>query len=109
MKSEPCPTGADFKDVVLLAQSEFSTDPVELLDLGVVQRSRFVLEYRARVRERLVEHELKELVGEVVVRVDVLSVPWRLLIATHYAREKQPKSRADPVPASASRRRVKAS
>ena len=65
---------ADLDDVVARVEPEFLTQSIEFLHLGVIERGRFVLEDRTRVRERLVEHQFEEFVREVVVRMDVLSV-----------------------------------
>ncbi len=75
MHRKAAPARTNLEHVVLRAQLELSTQPVELLDLRVVQRRRLVLEDGARVRHGLVEHDREEVIRQVVVCVNVLAVP----------------------------------
>ena len=68
---ERAPAAADLEHVVVGAELELLADPSQLAPLRVGERLAVVLEYRARVRHRLVEEEREEVVAEVVVRLDV--------------------------------------
>ena len=68
---EAAPAAADLEHVVVGAELQVRADPVELGALRLGERQLRRLEDRARVRHRLVEHQLEQLVAEVVVVGDV--------------------------------------
>src|SRR5579862_7522778 len=82
MDRKAAPARPDLEQMILRAQRELAADGVELGDLGFVQRHLLVRENAARIRHGLIEHELVELVAEIVVRVDIAHAP-RATVAIH--------------------------
>ena len=68
---EAAPAAADLEHAILLDQPQPLADPPVLAPLGIRERLVGVLEDGARVGHRLVEHQLEEVVAEVVVVGDV--------------------------------------
>ena len=71
MEREAAPAAADLQHVVGLVELELRAEALEFRALRFGQRDLGRGENRARVRHRLVEHQLEELVAEVVVVGDV--------------------------------------
>ena len=74
MTGEATPSGADLHHVVVGAEVELSAQPVELDPLGGREIHVRLGEDRGRVHHRLVQHQGEELVGHVVVGLDVVPV-----------------------------------
>ena len=66
-EGERAPAAADLEQVVVRAEVELLADAAELAALRVGERLVGLVEDGARVRHRLVEHQLEEIVAEVVV------------------------------------------
>ncbi len=94
MDGERAPAAADLDEMVVGAQLELAADPVELRELGLVQRHPRLLEQRARVGHRLVEEEPEHVVAEVVVRRDVAACPSPR-VARHSAERAHAGARTD--------------
>ncbi len=74
VEDEPAPAAADVEEALAGREAQLAADVVELRDLRVVERLRFVLEVRARVHHALVEPHAVERVADVVVVRDVAAV-----------------------------------
>jgi len=72
---ERTPAGADLEHAILGTEVKLLADTFELRDLRLLERHRIVLENRARVAHRRIEHPREELVAEVVVGGDVAPTP----------------------------------
>ena len=70
---EPAPAGADLDHVVVRAESEPVAHPLELRDRSLLERHPRAVEDRAGVHHRRVQHQLEQVVAEVVVGRDRLA------------------------------------
>ena len=95
---EASPTGADLEDVVTLGEPELATEAVELSPLCFGERQSRFVEDGAGIGHGLVQHELEERVGQVVVGGDVGPVAGsvRATVATGHVGER-PRPSADVV------------
>ena len=71
LDGETSPAGTDFENVVMGGDAGFADDAVELVDLGLLKGLSGMVEESAGVHEGGIENEFKEVVGEVVVGLDV--------------------------------------
>jgi hypothetical protein len=68
---EAAPARADLEHVVLGPDLEPLADPVELGHRGLLERHALVLEERAGIHHRRVEHAAEQVVADVVVKGDI--------------------------------------
>ena len=108
MDGEPAPPGPDLDHVVLGPEPELRAHELELGHRRLGERHPRLAEVRARVHHRLVEHQLEQVVAEVVVGGDVVARLRSRSLATRTPRRACTGTRArrEPPPPRIERGRV---
>ena len=78
-QQQPAPAGADVEEAVALLEHELGADVLELRGLRLGDRHRRIAKVGARVDPSRIEPQRVEIVGDVVVELDLLGVGLRAM------------------------------